>query len=307
MKQILITAISLIIFSLLSCTQETMKYNKLTALEEKVIIHKGTEMPFSGKLLDFTEKGVYACKRCDTPLYRSEDKFNSHCGWPSFDDEIEGAVKHVPDPDGIRTEIICSACSAHLGHIFEGEHFTPKNVRHCVNSVSLNFIPAGENDTTFRKAIFAGGCFWGMEYYFKKAKGVVSVVVGYTGGKSGNPSYEEVCRHATGHAEAVEVTWDPQLSTYEDLARLFFEIHDPTQLDRQGPDVGDQYRSAVFYLDEEQRQTTERLIGLLTAKGYKIVTEVKPATTFWKAEKYHQDYYGKTGGTPYCHGYTKRF
>jgi len=284
-----------------------MKYNKLTALEEKVIVHKGTEMPFTGKYVNHTEKGMYTCKRCDTPLYRSEDKFNSHCGWPSFDDEIEGAVKHVPDQDGIRTEIVCSHCGAHLGHVFEGEQFTPKNVRHCVNSVSLNFIPAGEDDTAFRKAIFAGGCFWGMEYYFKKAQGVISVVAGYTGGNSENPTYEEVCSHTTGHAEAVEVTWDPRLTTYEELARLFFEIHDPTQLNRQGPDVGDQYRSAVFYLDEEQRLTAERLIGLLIAKGYRVVTEVKPATTFWKAEKYHQDYYGKTGGIPYCHGYTKRF
>ena len=144
-----------------------MKYNKLTAEEESVIINKGTEQPFSGKYCQHKQKGTYVCKRCNAPLYRSENKFDSQCGWPSFDDEIEGAVKRVPDADGRRTEIICNNCGAHLGHVFIGEKFTDKNIRHCVNSISLNFIN-GEKETKTEKAYFAGGCFWGVEYYFQK-------------------------------------------------------------------------------------------------------------------------------------------
>jgi len=118
-----------------------IKYNKLTPEEERVILRKGTEYPFTGKFNKHKEPGTYVCRQCNTPLYRSADKFDSHCGWPSFDDEIPGAVKRVPDADGHRVEIICANCGGHLGHVFEGDRFTPKNTRHCVNSVSLDFIP----------------------------------------------------------------------------------------------------------------------------------------------------------------------
>jgi len=283
-----------------------VKHNKLTKEEERVIVFKGTEPPFSGKYDDHWKKGIYICKRCNAPLYRSEDKFDATCGWPSFDSEIPNAVKRISDPDGVRTEIVCANCGAHLGHVFVGEGLTKKGVRHCVNSISLDFVPAKKEQRTDR-AIFAGGCFWGTEYYFKRAKGVISITVGYIGGRKDNPTYEEVCHAGTGHAEAVEVVFDPDIISYEELVKLFFEIHDPTQVNRQGPDVGEQYRSEIFYLNDKQKATAEKLIRMLKDKGYKIATKVTKASTFWKAEEYHQDYYNKTGGSPYCHRYTKRF
>jgi peptide methionine sulfoxide reductase msrA/msrB len=291
----------------------TMPYCKLTPEEEYVIVNKGTEAPFTGKYVNNKEAGTYICKRCGTPLYRSSDKFNSNCGWPSFDDEIPGAVKRVPDPDGERTEIECANCGAHLGHVFTGEGLTRKNVRHCVNSISMVFIPAAKTDPNdpnskpATKAYFAGGCFWGVDYLLKSAPGVVSVRAGYIGGTTKNPTYKQVCTGTTGHAETVEVVFDPNKTTYEDLAKLFFEIHDPTQKNRQGPDVGYQYRSAIFYVDQQQKQIAEHLIEQLKHKGFKVVTSVEPAMEFWPAEDYHQDYYSKTGGEPYCHIRTKRF
>ncbi len=293
-----------------SCTnsQNTMKYNSLTPEEEYVILKKGTERPWTGELLENKEKGTYTCKQCDAPLYLSEDKFDSHCGWPSFDDEIKGAVKRVPDADGMRTEIICANCGGHLGHVFLGEGFTDKNTRHCVNSISMNFVPAAqEKENTTSRAIYAGGCFWGVEYFMQQKDGVISVISGYIGGNKDNPTYQEVCYTNTGHAEAVEVVFDPSKITYEELTRLFFEIHDPTQVDRQGPDIGNQYRSEIFYIDEDQRRTAENLIFILKSKGYQVATKVTRATTFWPAEDYHQDYYEQKGTLPYCHGYTKRF
>jgi peptide methionine sulfoxide reductase msrA/msrB len=282
-----------------------MNYNKLSPEEENVIIHKGTERPFTGKYYLTKDKGTYVCKRCNAPLYHSSDKFESSCGWPSFDDEIKGAVKRVMDADGRRTEIVCANCGAHLGHVFEGEGLTPKNIRHCVNSISMNFIAATENKTD--TAIFAGGCFWGVEYYFQKETGVISTEVGYIGGHTMNPTYKEVCAHNTGHAEVARIIFDPEKTSFEKLARLFFEIHDPTQVDRQGPDVGDQYRSEIFYLNQEQKEITEKLIKLLKDKGLKVATKLNKATTFWKAEDYHQQYYEHKGSKPYCHAYTKRF
>jgi len=282
-------------------------WRKLTAEEERVIVGKGTEKPFTGEYESHTAPGVYTCRRCGAALYRSEDKFHSGCGWPSFDAEVPGAVRREPDADGRRTEILCATCGGHLGHVFIGERLTPANTRHCVNSISMSFVPEADLDERFERAIFAGGCFWGVEFYLQQAKGVIRAVSGYTGGRTENPTYEQVCKKRTGHAEAVEVLFDPQQTDYEALARLFFEIHDPTEVDRQGPDVGEQYRSVIYYRNDRQKAVAERLIGLLKEKGYKVATRVEPAAKFWRAETYHQDYYFVHGKTPYCHRPVKRF
>lgn len=282
---------------------DAQRFKTLTKEEERVIIYKGTEAPFSGEYYNFKGEGTYNCKRCGAPLYRSKDKFDSGCGWPSFDDEIPGAVKRVPDKDGHRTEIICAKCGGHLGHVFLGEQFTPKNTRHCVNSISLQFVPAA----TVKYAYFAGGCFWGVEHLMQQQKGVISVESGYSGGKTKNPTYEQVCTKETGHAETVKITYDPAKVDYETLAKLFFEIHDPTQLNRQGPDVGDQYRSEIFYNSQQEKESAQKLIKILKDKGYKVVTKVTGFTEFFPAESYHQDYYQRKGTQPYCHIYTKRF
>lgn len=282
-----------------------MKLNRLTPEEESVIIRKGTESPFSGEYNRHFRKGAYLCRQCDAILYLSEHKFKSGCGWPSFDDEVTGAVRRIPDADGLRTEIVCADCGGHLGHVFTGEGLTHRNVRHCVNSISLRFEPEDRMNT--KRAVFAGGCFWGVQYYMQKQPGVLKTTVGYTGGYKDDPCYSEVCAKKTGHIEAVEIIFEPSKVSYEDITKLFFEIHDPTQIDRQGPDVGEQYRSVVFYTDEEQKTTAERLIEILERKGLDVATKVVRAEKFWKGEDHHQDYYRKKGTLPYCHGYTKRF
>lgn len=278
--------------------------SRLDPAAYRVIVEKGTEMSFTGEYWDCKDAGTYVCARCLEPLYHSDTKFESGTGWPSFDDEIDGAVTRIPDADGMRTEIVCSTCGGHLGHVFSGEQFTVTDTRHCVNSVSLKFVPAaGETG----RAVFAGGCFWGVEHLFKDVDGVISTTVGYTGGDVPYPTYKQVSYERTGHVEAMEVIYDPSVVSYRELAKLFFEIHDPTQANGQGPDIGDQYLSVIFYENDDQKKTSEELINILENKGLDVVTRLEPAVAFWPAEEYHQDYYVKTGKAPYCHAYTKRF
>lgn len=284
-----------------------MPPNKLTPQEAAILINKGTEAPFSGKYCHHKQAGTYICRQCDTPLYTSDAKFDSGCGWPSFDQEIDkNVVKRIPDPDGRRTEIVCAQCDGHLGHVFSGEGMTPKNTRHCVNSLSLAFEPT-ISPSKHETAYFGGGCFWGMEYYFQQQPGVLQVVSGFMGGNDDHPSYQQVCTGETGHIEVIEVHFDPQKTNYEALCTLFFEIHDPSQANRQGPDVGSQYRSALFFTNEQQPQVALKLINRLKTKGLAITTQQKPASPFWPADEKHQNYYQKNGQQPYCHFPTPRF
>ena len=280
-----------------------MSEKSLTNEERAVVWGKATERPFSGKYNDFFKDGVYVCKVCGAPLYKSSDKFKSGCGWPAFDDAFPRAIKRVPDADGRRTEIVCARCGAHLGHVFEGEGLTPKNVRHCVNSLSMDFIPAEHLETAY----VAGGCFWGVEELMRHTVGVVSCVSGYCGGGKSNPTYREVCGGKTGHLECVEVIFDKTKISYSDILKRFFEIHDFTQHNGQGPDIGEQYKSAIFYRSEAQKNAADRLVLTLKQRGYDIVTRVLKFKKFWNAEDFHQRYYENTGKRPYCHMYRKIF
>lgn len=302
------------------------QYNELSSEESKVILNKGTEWAFSGAFHNYKEEGIYICKQCNNPLFKSEDKFDSRSGWPSFDDMIAKSVKEVPDADGMRTEIVCANCGGHLGHVFRGEGFTDKQTRHCVNSVSLNFVPtvfeeskeaakpkntdvrrigdyvAGKGYEKYKVATFAGGCFWCTEAAFERIEGVVDVISGYSGGKEDYPTYEQVGYGRTTHAEAIMIYFDPAAVSYETLLDVFFTAHNPTQLNYQGPDKGPQYRSAVFYHNEAQKLATENKIKKIDAsKEYQkpVVTEVSPYTEFWTAEAYHQDYYEHNPGNSY--------
>lgn len=283
--------------------------NKVASLPDailRIVRDKGTEPPYSGEYDDFNELGTYLCRQCGLALFRSKSKFIASCGWASFDEELRDHITEVPDSDGRRTEIVCARCHAHQGHVFLNEGYTSKNVRHCINSLSLEFVHDPEILDS-EEVILSGGCFWGVEYFFKQYPGVLKTEVGYTGGHIKNPSYEAVCRGNTEHYEATRVLFDPKKTNFETIAKYFFEIHDPTQTDGQGPDRGMQYLSAAFYYTEEQRKTLEHLIEVLKQKNYKVQTKLLPVTQFWKAEAYHQLYYEKTEKKPYCHVYKKRF
>jgi len=270
----------------------------------------GTEPPFCGNLLDNKKEGIYCCVVCGLPLFSSEHKFTSGTGWPSFYREFDPQhVRRVEDRSHgmVRTEIECARCGAHLGHVFD-DGPKPTGERHCLNSASLVFyekgaeLPPESRPIKTEVAYFAGGCFWGIEHYFQKGPGVINAVSGYMQGNTENPTYKDVCYKDTGHAETVMVVYDPTRITYRRLLEAFFDMHDPTQLNRQGPDVGTQYRSGIWYVSEEQREQAEAYIRQLQESGKlrgPIVTQVERAKTFWPAEDYHQDYIAKTGRA--CH------
>jgi len=278
----------------------------LTPLAYEVIVHAATERPYSGAYQTVVESGSYLCRRCGLCLFRADSQFTSSCGWPSFDVALTAAIEERLDVDGQRTEIRCQRCCAHLGHVFTGEQLTPNNKRYCVNAVSLDFVM---NNTVIDsgEVIVAGGCFWGVEYYLNTMPGVLSTSVGYTGGQRASPTYDDVCHGNTGHYEAVRVLFDPSIVSFSRIVQRFFEIHDPTQANGQGPDLGHQYQSAVFCYDEQQIKAVETLIDRLVQNNYAVKTQILPVQPFWLAEAFHQQYYAKQKQGPYCHQPVDRF
>lgn len=293
---------------------------KLTPLQYEVTQQCGTEPPFQNQYWNNHADGIYVDIVSGEPLFSSLDKFDSGTGWPSFTKPISRDVvkEKVDSSHGMRrTEVRSEKGDSHLGHVFP-DGPGPGGLRYCINSASLRFIPVekldaegyGEYKKLFVKggesevAILAGGCFWGVEELVRKFPGVLQTEVGYTGGSLVNPTYKDMVTGATGHAEAVRIVFDPNKTSYADILRFFFKLHDPTTKNRQGNDRGTQYRSAIFYATPEQKQIAEEVIREVNSSKKwpaPIVTEVVPASTWYPAEEYHQDYLQKNPDGYTCH------
>ena len=274
--------------------------NILTPEQEKIIVHKWTEPAFSWEYRDTKKDGIYVCRRCEQPLFDSATKFDSWCGWPSFDEHFAWAVDWTTDADGRRTEITCHRCGGHLGHVFIWEHATQKNTRHCVNSLSIKLLPRFDVPT-YQTATLGGGCFWCIEWALRAVPGVIDVYAWYSWWSRDHPTYERVSTWSSWYIEVAQVIFDPNIVWYADLLINFFMIHDPTTFDKQWHDEWEQYRSVIFWHTQEQLQAAHQVITKLQPwYSSKIVTEIREFERFWIAEDYHQHYFERNAHKPYC-------
>ncbi len=283
---------------------ETEWKRLLTPEQYRVTRQHGTEMPFSGEYCEIYSPGMYTCLCCGTELFDSTGKFNSGTGWPSFSEPVKNDVIRYKMDNSYgmqRIEVLCNVCDAHLGHVFP-DGPVPSGLRFCINSLSLKKEEANTTDEElFETATLGNGCFWCTEAVLNELEGIGKVVSGYAGGETEQPTYWEVSSGNTGHAEVVQVNFNPNKISYADILRVFFATHDPTSLNRQGADVGTQYRSIILYHNEAQQQTAREIIEELQSYFDKtIVTQVVPFSKFFKAEQSHQDYYRNNPEKAYC-------